>query len=199
MKKRILIVFAGVAIVSAVFWFLNFYPKALPVLTDAQKFAQAYTQVWEENLFVYKTPEEALQILKKGTGILFFGFSSCQRCQQYAPYLNEVAQQEGIEKIFYIDIKQARAENTETYQQIVALLGEYLLADDEGNPRIYVPDVTIVSDGKVLFHDNESSVVTEADWTPEEYWTTERVVALKHRLAGWMRLIPRLCSDGCNE
>ncbi len=77
--------------------------------------------------------------------------------------MNEVALQEGIEKIFYIDIKQARAENTETYQQIVALLGEYLLTDDEGNPRIYVPDVTIVSDGKVLFHDNESSVVTEAD------------------------------------
>ena len=130
---------------------------------------------------------------------MFFGFPSCKRCQYYVPHLQKVAEQEGIEKIYYVDIKEDRAENSESYQQIVAFLGEYLLFDNEGNPRVYVPDVTIVSDGKVLFHDNESSVVTEEDGTPEEYWTSERVSALEGRLADGIKLLPRLCSDGCNE
>lgn len=51
----------------------------------------------------------------------------------------------------------------------------------------------------MLFHDNESSVVTEEDGTPEEYWTSERVSALEGRLADGIKLLPRLCSDGCNE
>lgn len=130
---------------------------------------------------------------------MFFGFPSCKRCQYYVPHLQKVAEQEGIEKIYYVDIKEDRAENSESYQQIVAFLGEYLLFDNEGNPRVYVPDVTIVSDGKVLFHDNESSVVTAEDGTPEEYWTSERVSALEGRLADGIKLLPRLCSDGCNE
>lgn len=128
---------------------MNFYPQFTSegevTLSDAKKFARDYTKVDEDNLFVYKTAEEALQILERGSGVLFFGFPSCQRCQHYAPYLQEVAEQEKIEAIYYIDIKEDRSKNTETYQQIVALLGEQLLFDKEGNPRIYVPDVTIVS------------------------------------------------------
>ncbi|HRU50227.1 MAG TPA: hypothetical protein P5155_01865 [Candidatus Absconditabacterales bacterium] len=178
---------------------LNYYPKKTATLSDAQKFARDYTQVDEDNLFVYKSAEEAVRILENGFGIVFFGFPSCKRCQYYVPHLQKVAEQEGIEKIYYVDIKEDRAENSESYQQIVAFLGEYLLFDNEGNPRVYVPDVTIVSDGKVLFHDNESSVVTEEDGTPEEYWTSERVSALEGRLADGIKLLPRLCSDGCNE
>lgn len=203
MKKRIIGRLIWLFFVALIVCFWNFYPQFAPkwkfALSDAQKFTRDYTQVNEDNLFVYKTAEEAVQILQRGSGVLFFGFPSCQRCQHYAPYLNEVAKQEGIGAIYYVDIKEDRAKNTETYQKIVALLGEQLLFDNEGNPRIYVPDVTIISNGKILFHDNESSVVTEEDWTPDEYWTAEKVFALKSRLAEGMKLLPRLCSDGCNE
>lgn len=95
--------------------------------------------------------------------MIYFGFSSCQRCQHYVPYLNQVAQKEGIDKIYYTDIKEERAQNSEIYQKIVDVLKEYLLDDEEGNPRIYVPDVTIINKGAIIFHDNESSVVTEED------------------------------------
>ena len=197
-KRLVRVVIAFSLVVVGVIT-LNYYPKKTATLSDAQKFARDYTQVDEDNLFVYKSAEEAVRILENWFGIVFFGFPSCKRCQYYAPFLQKVAEQEGIEKIYYVDIKEDRAENSESYQQIVAFLGEYLLFDNEGNPRVYVPDVTIVSDGKVLFHDNESSVVTAEDGTPEEYWTSERVSALEGRLADGIKLLPRLCSDGCNE
>lgn len=174
------------------------YDHKSPV-SDAELFASEYPWVSQENVFVYKTPAEILQILEKGRGVIYFGFSSCQRCQHYVPYLNQVAQKEGIDKIYYTDIKEERAQNSEIYQKIVDVLKEYLLDDEEGNPRIYVPDVTIVNKGAIIFHDNESSVVTEEDWTPDEYWTPSRVSALQERLSQAMKKLPRLCGEWCNE
>ncbi|MBQ3066718.1 MAG: hypothetical protein IJD18_01695, partial [Clostridia bacterium] len=40
-------------------------------------------------------------------------------------------------------------------------------------------NVTFVKDGDILANDNETSVVTEEDGTPEEYWTDTKVEALK--------------------
>lgn len=167
-------------------------------LTDAQRFAQEYPLVGEENLFVYRTPAEALQILEKGVGVVYLGFPSCPWCQHYAVYLNEVAQQEGIDQIYYADIKEDRAQDSDVYEEIVDELEDHLLFDAEGDPRIYVPDVTVVNRGKILFHDNEGSVVTEEDGTPDEYRNPERVAALKERLARAMRQLPRVCGADCN-
>lgn len=170
-----------------------------PELTEWERFAQDYTQVAKDNRFVIRTPEEWLNILKKGTGVVFFGFASCKWCQKYAPYIDEIAKEVDIEKIYYVDIKEARANNTETYQEIVAFLGDNLLNDNEWKPRIFVPDITIVHNGKILLHDNESSLATDEDWTPDEYWTIERETALKNKLREGMKKLPKFCSEGCNN
>ncbi len=54
--------------------------------------------------------------------------------------------------------------------------------DNEGDKRIYVPDITFVLNGKIIGHDNETSVVTEADGTPEEYWTEQKKDDLRNKL-----------------
>lgn len=168
-------------------------------ISEWEKFAQAYTRVAKDNRFVFRTPEEWLNILEKWTGIVFFGFDSCKWCQKYAPYIDEIAKEIDISKIYYINIKEDRANNTETYQKIVKFLGENLLNDEEWKPRIFVPDVTIVHNGKILLHDNESSLATDKDWTPDEYWTIERETALKNKLREGMKKLPKFCSEGCNN
>ena len=166
--------------------------------TDAQKFASEYTELTEENVFVYRTSDEIIKILEHGTGIVYLGFPECPWCQRYVVYLNDMAKQEGISKIYYYNIMEDRNDNTEAYQTIISLIGEdNLLYDDEGNSRIYVPDVSYIVDGTIIGHDNTSSVVTEADGEPDDYWTEERIAELEGNMSAWMKQIAE--AGGCSE
>lgn len=165
--------------------------------SDAVRFQREYTQVDKDNVFVYRDEEEIIKILRNGTGIVFLGFPECPACQAYVKMLNDVAKSEGIEKIYYYNIKNAREENTEGYKEIVELLGENLLFDEEGNRRVYVPDVTFVLDGNIVLHDNESSVLDKGV-TPTEYWTDKRKENLRKKLIEGMKLISDDMCTSCN-
>lgn len=157
----------------------------LEIVSDSEKFSKEYIEVGEENIFEYKSIDEIVKILEGGTGVVYLGFPECPWCQRYVVYLNEVAKESGVENIYYTNILQYRKDNTEGYQKLVSMLDGYLLNDNEGNPRIFVPDITVVQNGEIVGHDNETSVVTEEDGTPEEYWTEKRIEDLKLRLKGF--------------
>lgn len=168
--------------------------------TDAVKFAIEYTTVNKDNVFVYKTAKEIITILKEGTGVVFLGFPECKWCQAYAPILNDVAKDVGLKTIYYYNIKDDRTNNTSDYQKIVELLKNNLQTDEEDKPRIYVPDVSFVKDGVMLGHDYETSLDTLDYTEPSEYWTTERVSALKTKLRSLMAEVNsnEVC-DTCND
>lgn len=167
--------------------------------TDGEKFAKEYTTVDENNYFVYRNIEEITKILENGTGVVYLGFPECPWCQAYVPMLNEVADTEGLEKIYYFNILEDRKNNTKEYQKIVDILHDFLQYDDEGNKRIYVPAVIFVSKGQILGFDDETAYDTKGFEKPEEYWTDEEVSELKNKLTENMnKVLDNKCTD-CNE
>lgn len=152
------------------------------VMTDADKFSAEYVKVDKENPFVYRTLEEANAILENGTGIVYLGFPECPWCQQYVVYLNEVAKDYEIEKIYYVNIFNDRNNNTEEYKKTVSLLEGYLQYDEEGKRRIYVPAVIAINKGEIVGFDDESAWDTKGYDSPEKYWNVNRVESLKLRL-----------------
>lgn len=167
--------------------------------TDAQKFAKEYTKITEYNYFVYRESDEIVKILENGTGVVYLGFPECKWCQAYVPILNEVADIEGLEKIYYYDILEARKNNTSDYQKMVEILSDYLQYDDEGNKRIYVPAIIFVSKGEIVGFDDETSYDTEDFKEPEDYWTEEEISDLKSKLTESMnKVLDNKCTD-CNE
>jgi len=158
-------------------------------LTDAKKFAKEYKISDENNLFTYSSANEIIKTLETGTGVIFLGYPECKWCQAYASILNEVAKEEGIEKIYYYNIKEDRNKNTKDYEKITSLLSNYLLHDDEEKYKIFVPDVTIVKNGNIIGHNNESALITKQDGTPEEYWKEERKASLKDTLRSYFEEI----------
>lgn len=157
--------------------------------TDRVKFAKEYTEVGEDNVFVYRTAEEVIKLLEHGTGVLYLGFPECPWCQTYSKYLNEVAKEVGVDKIYYYNILEDRSNNTETYQKIVSLLGDKLQYDEEGNHRVYVPNVSFHVNGEIIGNDCETSLDTKGFATPEEYWTEEEVTELKNTLTTYMEKV----------
>ena len=157
------------------------------LLEDSKKFASLYKDVPENNNFTFSSSSEVLKILEDGTGIIFFGYPECNWCQAYVKILNEAATKEDINKIYYLDVKNDREKNSQEYKKIISLLKNHLYFDDENNYRIYVPDVTFVKNGKIIGHDNETSLVTKEDGTPNEYWTNEKKEYLETRLITFMK------------
>ena len=166
-----------------------------PWTPDSEKFALEYPLVGSDNIFVYRSIEQTVEILENGTGIVFLGFKECSWCQLYAVFLNDVAQEMKMNRIFYCDIREDRQNNTESYQRIVQLLHGQLQYDDEGRERVFVPDVTIIDSGMIIARDFETSKYTLGYETAEEYWNEERLVALKDRFRVGMEELSRACSS----
>ena len=124
--------------------------------TDAEKFAEEYLSMPDDNVFTYATVDEIIDVLDGGSGIVYLGFPECQWCGAYVPYLNEVAKDVGISEILYYNIREDRSNNSENYQKIVELLDGYLQNDEDGNPRIYVPAVIFVNNGTIVGFDDET-------------------------------------------
>lgn len=149
--------------------------------TDAVRFASEYP-VSEDNVFVYRTLEEINKILENGTGLIFLGFPECPWCRGYAPIINEIAKQEKLEKVYYFNIKQDRADNTELYQKAVKLLEENLRYDEEGNRRIYAPSLIAVKNGNVVGFDDTRYWNNKSYETPEDFWNKEDLTSMKEKL-----------------
>ena len=148
--------------------------QSTTALSDAAKFKRHYPQAADDNRFVYVSPSEIKQIFEHGSGLVFLGFKECPWCQKLAPMIDEAAKAEGLTKVYYMDIRQARANNDVTYQMLVEKLKDYLAKDGSGNPRIFVPDVTALRDGKIVGRFLPETSIDDKGLTPGEYWTTER-------------------------
>ena len=167
-------------------------------ISDSERFAKEYPLAGDDNIFLYRNAGEAADILANGRGIVFLGFKECSWCQHYAVFLQDIAREMEIDKIYYCDIREDREKNSESYQKIVGILSGRLHYDDEGRPRIYVPDVSIVSRGRIITRDFETSKETLGYDTPQEYWTEERVNALKERLRPGINILKILLNRDCN-
>ena len=138
------------------------------------KFISQYPKVTSGHKFVYAEPAEILDIIDGGDGVVFLGFPECPWCQQLAPIIQEAAQSENIDKIYYLNIKESRANNDEVYQKLVTKLQDYLPKDDDGNPRISVPDVTAYRGGQIVGRFEQEAANDGEQVTPDTYWTNER-------------------------
>lgn len=201
MKKRVALIIVVILIVIGLIWLaVKLTPTKTP---DNVKFSSEYTSLSTDNVFVYKSQEEIIKIIEHGTGVVFLGFPSCPWCQKYVTYLNEVAKENGIKEINYLNIKEDRANNTEAYKKIVSLISAWLENandyDKDGNLRIYVPAVIVVKNGEILGFDDETARDTKGYKTPEEYWSNEDLDGLKSRLKEMFNILqPTYCSDECN-
>ena len=141
------------------------------IASDAPLHEQ-YTGLPEAKRFVKESGDEIVDRFNSGTGVIFLGFKECPWCQKTAPLINEAAQVEGA-NVYYVDIRQERENVTEAYQAIVSILSPHLPKDEEGNVRISTPDISIVKDGEIIWR-FKTEAVTEAEMTPQTYWTEDR-------------------------
>jgi len=167
--------------------------------TDAGKFKNEYGTVDSNNVFVYRNIDEIINILEKGTGIVYLGFPECKWCKTYVAHLNEIAKENNVEKIYYFNILEDRQNKTDKYMKIVEILDEYLEYDEEGNKKVFVPAVVGVRNGEIVGFDDETSLDTKGYSDPNEYWTYDEISELKINLTKMMEEVNKIICTDCNK
>jgi len=158
------------------------------------RFYREYPSVDENNVYHYATYDEVVELFVSGTGIVFFGFPACPWCQAYAPVLDEVARERGVEKIYYLDIREMRENETDEYKTLVEYTAKYLENDENGNEKIYVPDSYFIKEGKIVGHNNSMSTLPGDNVT--EYFDEEKRKELK---ADFISLVEKVYEPLCDD
>ena len=158
--------------------------------TDSEKFVQEHEQVSDDNLFTYINSQDAYSYIKSSNVIMLFGVADNDFVGHYAKMLDEVAKDVGIEKIYYYDITQDREDKNATYESITNYLDDFLMTLDDGTRNIYGPTLVIKKDGKIIYFDDETSIV-RGKISADDYWTKEVVdkqkIAIKSAMEDYIR------------
>lgn len=180
-KKKILIIIGAIILLGVILYLAvsTNNKKEQNITNDNERFANEYKTVTKDNVFVYRDINEIINILEKGTGVVYLGFPECPWCKAYVTYLNEVAKEQDVEKVYYYNILEDRKNNTKEYQKIIELLGDYAANDEEGNKRIYVPMVIGVNKGQIVGFDDGNSLGYKRLWNPRRLLESRRSTRLK--------------------
>lgn len=163
--------------------------------TDALKFKEEYEtlngetsssgkqysnlSINEDNPVKYSSYDEVIDVINNGTGIIYLGYPECPWCRSALPVLLDAVSDYGIDKIYYLNMKNERdyltvsdgkivydvdkdgneIKGSEGYFRLLDVLDEhldeYVINDNgkdyyTGEKRIYVPLIIFVNEGEVV-------------------------------------------------
>lgn len=188
------LIFLGLAILASLFFLIatiisnkNLKETKMQekeTLTDGEKFKAEYEklndqddlfymEIKNDNIIEYIDYEEINEILDAKTGVIYIGLNDCNACRQAITIMLQAAENIGLDKIHYLNIKNDRKElqndngnirvlkeGTENYNKLVKRIGSYLLdyEDFTNYKRIYVPTFIFVKDGNII---DVNSIINE--------------------------------------
>lgn len=173
--------------------------------------AEEYELLAEDNSFYAGEKENIERFIRHGTGILVLGFPACPWCQAYLPMLDEVLKDNDMTAMYY-NIRVDKTEDRPFYDLISDVIeevndtGEQIIQyNNDGLQTIYMPLVLFIDNGRITYFNNETSMENSDEITPEEYWSEEKVDALKQQLAVHVKEISEArkanddkgCDTGC--
>lgn len=195
--------------------------KEEDVLTDAMKFKNEYESINgtvsekggnvirsinipSDNPITYATARDIIDSIKgKETFVVYFGFSNCPWCRSVVPTLIDVAKENNLKEIYYVDVKEIRdtlalddngnvvttKKGTDDYYELLTyfenVLADYNLTNSSGEivstgeKRIFAPNIISVVNGEAK---ELESGVSDKQTDPYMELTEEIINEMKYKL-----------------
>lgn len=231
MKKNIQIVIAVVVTIIGMIFVYEILEKKADNkrITDSQNFKKEYeslngkkdnydniyldVNIPDNNNVVYASEEKIVDLIKKGTAVIYFGHSECPWCRNAIPVLLEAAKETSLEQIYYLNTKDIRdskildangkvvteKKGTNGYYKIVEALSDYLLPydglNDESIKRLYVPAVVFVRNGVVVANHIDTVDSQKDPYVPLN--DDQRKELKEIYLSGIHKVLGDLCDESC--
>lgn len=130
------------------------------VVYKKNSFSNLYSNVPKDNVYKKINIDDALDLIENKTGIIYIGYPTCPWCKSLVPILNEVAKEDEVNTVYYIDDfysmrpdKNEKPKNVKEYNKLVDLLGSEIVDMKSENSQfnvIKVPLVLFIKDGKIV-------------------------------------------------
>ena len=114
----------------------------------------------EDNNIEYINVEKAADILKEGSGIIYFGFAACPWSRNAVPILLNAMQSTDLDKIYYVNIRPNDDEYQDIREKYTAVKNKAKKTKEALSPRYdeilnslseFLPDYTVVgTNGKTI-------------------------------------------------
>ncbi|MCI8467459.1 MAG: hypothetical protein HFI08_04645 [Bacilli bacterium] len=181
--------FMGFTILIVAFIFLGTRNYTVKEVEDAILFSKEYRNISHDNHFQVLSSYETLNLLERGTGLLFFGFSENEWSSAIAELLDQVSREMDY-SVAYYNFLEDRNKKHDNYQGIVREVDQYLVLDDLKKMDLHAPLVVGVIKGNVVFFDDETSFTLSQD-NPKSYWTEEKKLEKKEEYREVIRLLQK--------
>lgn len=103
-----------------------------------------------DNRIDYVNEEELIDLLERGTGVLYFGYNTCPWCRNVVPVLIDTVKKNNVDNIYYADLHKLDMKLIRS--KLYKILNSYLRDDEEGKKVLAVPDVYFIKKGKIIGH-----------------------------------------------
>ena len=139
-----------------------------------------YAEIPQENFEVIKG-KKFISLLKEGNHIIVIGNSKSEYSQKYMEEVNKIVEELKLEKIYYYDIINDKAQANSNYYEIIELLDGYLTTTDTSDKNLLSPSLYIVDNGKVKYYNTETTAMKNTD-TVNDYWTLQQEFNFKQEI-----------------
>lgn len=113
-----------------------------------------------------------ISLLKEGNNLIMIGNKDSEYSKKYIEELDMILDELEIDKVYYYDLINDKAQENSNYYEIVELLKGYLTTTDTSENNLLSPSFYIVTDGKVNYYNVETSAMKNTD-TIESYWNVQ--------------------------
>lgn len=139
-----------------------------------------YAEIKKENFEVIKG-KKFISLLKEGNHVIVIGNSKSEYSKKYMEEVNKIVEELKLEKVYYYDIINDKAQANSNYYEIIELLDGYLTTTDTSDKNLLSPSLYIVDDGKVKYYNTETTAMKNTD-TVNDYWTLQQEFNFKQEI-----------------
>lgn len=190
MKKKILLICGIIVFILGITIFFLYQNDSIRFkfsyeyinLVEYKNGKKIKVEIPYDNRIKYVNEKETLNLLKEGTGVLYFGYNTCPWCRNVIPVLIDVVKENDIDTIYYADINKLNFSYND--KELYKVLNDYLRENDEGEKVLAVPDIYFIKDGKIIGHQLGS---VESYNNPYNEMTNEQQQELKSIYDGFIK------------
>lgn len=140
-----------------------------------------YHETFDEDVYEVIGGKKFISLIQNGTSIVLVGSKTSDWSEHYAQYINEVITELEIEKVYYYDINNDKAQKNSNYYEIKNLLKGSLITTDGSKSNLLAPSFYIIKDGEVAYY-NIDTVAMKNTEKPSNYWTAEKEIEFNNEI-----------------
>lgn len=136
----------------------------------------------DDSKFEVVRGQRFISLIKSGKNIIFIGSSTSEYSKKYIEILNEILEENEIEKIYYYDINNDKSQKNSNYYTIRELLNGSLSTTDGSENNLLAPSFYIIENNEVKYYNIETVVMKNTD-NIDNYWTDDEVARFKQEIS----------------